>query len=78
VEARALTIGTLSSGREFVSGQGRPGALGIPGESGSSIRTSSGLSTDVELAAVRVIALGVLFRDTGGGRVDGEVPLRKK
>ena len=57
-------IGMLSSGRERLSGQWRPGALG-PGESGSSIRTTSGLSTKVELA-VRVIAIGVLFRDSGG------------
>ena len=76
-------IGMLSSGRECVSGQasgqGHPGALRIPGESGSSIRTSSRLSTEVELA-VRVVAMGVLFRVSGGGGVDGEdceVPLRR-
>lgn len=60
-----------------MSGQGRPSALRISGESGSSIRTSSRLSTEVELA-VRAIAVGVLFRDRGGAGVDGEVPLRKK
>ena len=75
VEARALMIGMISSGRERLSGQWRPGALGIPGESGSPIRTTSGLSTKVELA-VRVVAIGVLFRVVGAE--DGEVPLRKK
>jgi hypothetical protein len=60
-----------------VSGQGRPGALRIPGESGSSIRTSSGPSTKVELAA-RVVTVGVLFMDSGGGGGEGEVAPRKK
>ena len=36
---------------------------------GSSIRASSGLSAEVELA---VVAVGVLFRDGGGGGRGGE------